>query len=399
MCAITLVWVGGMLGQSPLTNALGAAQGCNPQSFSAPLKRGFEQASAAAELAQSARSAQEWDRVAQAWLAAIATLQTISPEQPERTFIQGKLQEYLYNLTVAQQQASSKSDPDIFPSLGSQVLDRQIRLYLSYVATVGPPDILIVGSSRALQGIEPQILQQSLRAEGEAVRVFNLSVNGATAQVVNFMMQRLLSPEQLPRLVIWGDGSRAFNGSRVDATFTRILNSPGYQVALAGEKPVLDPKENQTTERQPSQINAYGFLPIANAFDPELYYQTRPRVSGRYDAFYNPFSLTGLQDGALRSLVSYLNDLNIRLVYVHLPLSQDYLDEYRLSLDRQFQQFLQTQSRTQGFAVIDLLTQWLGRDDYFADPSHLNRAGAAALSAQLARQPVVLDALRTDGAE
>ena len=361
----------------------------------AAVQSGFAQADQAASLAQSAKSVDQWDQVVGAWAGAIATLQTIPVRSPERFFAQRKQQEYLSNLAFAQQQANQLSWPNVFPSLGSTVLDEQLRLYLSYLATFGPPDILIVGSSRSLQGLDPQLLQTDLETQGYPAQVYNFSINGATAQVMNFVLQRLLTPEQLPKLVIWGDGSRAFNSRRLDATFAGILNSPGYQAVLAGEKPGFSDRE--PSPRQPSAINAYGFLPVSAVFDRTAFYQTYPRVNGRYDGFYNPFGLTGLQEGSLRSLVGYLKKRNIELVYVNLPLSGDYLDDYRLSIDRQFQQFLQTQSQRLGFSVIDLLSQWIEQDNFFADPSHLNQTGAAMLGKQLARNPLILEKLNNLG--
>ena len=354
----------------------------------ATLESGFDQADQAAELANSARTIDEWDEVVAAWTDAIATLQTIPADSPERFFAQRKQREFLENLAFAQQQTNQLSWPNVFPSLGSPVLDEQLRLYLSYLVTMGPPDILIIGSSRALQGVDPQLLQTNLNSQGYPLRVYNFSVNGATAQVMNFVLQRLLTPDQLPRLIVWADGSRAFNSRRVDATFARILSSPGYQALLRGEKPSFS--ERASIPKQPSAINAYGFLPIANVFDRQVFYQTFPRINGRYDGFYNPFGLTGLQLGSLRSLVGYLKGRNIELVYVHLPLSGDYLDDFRLAIDQQFQQFLQTQGQRQGFAVIDLLSQWTEQDAFFADPSHLNQQGAATIAQQLARNPLIL---------
>ncbi|MEM7062615.1 MAG: hypothetical protein AAF572_05565 [Cyanobacteria bacterium P01_B01_bin.77] len=355
------------------------------------LQSGSEQAQQAAELAQTARSVEQWDQVVKTWTGAIASLQTISVSSPERFWAQRVQREYIENLAFAQQQANRLSWPDVFPSLGSGILDEQLRLYLSYLATFGPPDILIMGSSRSLQGLDPQSLETTLNQQGYPVRVYNFSINGATAQVLNFMLQRLLTPEQLPKLVLWGDGSRAFNSRRIDSTFERVLSSPGYQAVLAGEKPGI--AELAPIPRQPSAIDARGFLPAPAVFDPAVFYQTYPRVSGRYDAFYRPFGLTGLQLGSLASLVSYLQSRNIELVYVNLPLSGDYLDDYRLPLDQQFQQFLQTQSQRLGFTVIDLLLQWRNQDAFFADPSHLNQTGAAALGQQLARNPQILEKL------
>lgn len=394
LCVVALLlsgWLHGSMSGGIASALTGEIDFFNPQAST--LQAGFVQAEQAASLAQTANSAQQWDAVAKAWTDAIATLQSVPTDSPERAFAQRKLREYLQNLVVAQQRAERMSLPYVFPSLGSPVLNEQLMLYMSYVAAVGPPDILVVGSSRSLQGIDPQVLQQSLGAQGYPVRVFNFSVNGATAQVLNFILQRLLAPEQLPKVVIWGDGSRAFNSGRIDTTFASILNSPGYRAAMTGERPVLAGAGNRTVVGQPSEINAYGFLPVSDPFDPAVYYQTYPRVSGRYDGFYNPFSLAGLQDVSLRSLANYLNRQNVRLVYVNLPLSGDYLDAYRFSLEQQFQRFLQTHSRLNGFAVIDLLTQWVGRDAYFADPSHVNQAGAVVIAQQLARNPTILATL------
>jgi hypothetical protein len=68
---------------------------------------------------------------------------------------------------------------------------------------------------------------------------------------------------------------------------------------------------------------------------------------------------------------------------VNLPLSQDYLDGVRLSREQQFVQFMQRQVG-EGFFFIDLGRQWLNQNQYFTDPSHLNRYGAAAISNLLA---------------
>ena len=56
----------------------------------AALESGFEQADQAVELANSARSVDEWDGVVAAWTDAIATLQTIPADSPARLYAQRK---------------------------------------------------------------------------------------------------------------------------------------------------------------------------------------------------------------------------------------------------------------------------------------------------------------------
>ena len=43
--------------------------------------------------------------------------------------------------------------------------------------------------------------------------------------------------------------------------------------------------------------------------------------------------------------------------------------------------------------MIDLLSQWVNQDSFFADPSHLNQKGAAATVQQVARNPLLLEKL------
>jgi hypothetical protein len=63
------------------------------------------------------------------------------------------------------------------------------------------------------------------------------------------------------------------------------------------------------------------------------------------------------------------------------------LDETRLFYERQFQQYLATEAAQGGFTVVDLLQEWPDRDNIFADPSHLNRFGAAEVATRIANDP------------
>lgn len=359
-------------------------------------KEAFASASLAAELAQRAQTPMAWGQVASAWAAAIQSLQTVPPTSPQWIFAQRKAREYLANQAIAQQRAEEVGSPRVFPSLGSTVLDEQLGLYLSYLATFGPPDIMVIGSSRALQGIDPQILQQQLSRQGlEAIRVYTFAVNGATAQVVSFVLRQLLTPDQMPNLIIWAGGSRSFNSGRVDRTFAAIAASPGYTALQTGERPGMNwenTAEDLTATAPPvpvSAINGYGFLPVTETFEPKTYYEAFPRVSGRYDSAYQPFTLEGVQTVSLRAIAQFAQAAEIPLVFVNLPLTADYLDETRLVYERQFQQYLTQEAAAKNFTVVDLLRHWPTQNYFFADPSHLNQRGAAQVARLLAENGTI----------
>ncbi|MBF1988704.1 DUF1574 family protein [Fischerella thermalis] len=134
------------------------------------------------------------------------------------------------------------------PSFNARQLDEQLALYKQRLAKNGkPPDVLIIGSSRALRGIDPTTLSQALATQGYSdIDVFNFGINGATAQVVDFILRRVLQPSELPKLIIWADGARAFNNGREDVTFKAIAASPGYQQVLQ-KAPANENSQNSNT--------------------------------------------------------------------------------------------------------------------------------------------------------
>jgi hypothetical protein len=152
------------------------------------------------------------------------------------------------------------------PSFNARQLDEQLALYKQRLAKTGiPPKVLIIGSSRALRGIDPAALDKALATQGYPdINVFNFGINGATAQVVDFIIRRVLEPSELPKLIIWADGSRAFNSGRDDLTFQAIAASAGYQEAIqkvlaksSTNHVQSATKEQQKTKAENEDVNSY----------------------------------------------------------------------------------------------------------------------------------------------
>ena len=280
-----------------------------------------------------------------------------------------------------------------WPDFGSPRLNQQLRHYWRYVQTLGTPDVLIVGSSRALQGLDPHILSHQLNRQGRGkLRVYNFGINGATAQVVNWLLGDLLGRDSLPPLILWAKGSRAFNNARPDRTFQSIATSPGYQKLQQGWRPPWSSFQNPDPSRASffpgSDLTFNGFLRDQRQFNPARYYQDVPKIAGQYDGSYVPFVLqSGPQQRAIATLSQTLANHPDApsLVLINLPLSRDFLDPARRRYEQQFRQFIgSVQNQTQ-WMVRDYLDLWTTRDNYFADPSHINLWGAADLSRRLAK--------------
>ncbi|MBD3883823.1 hypothetical protein IFO70_18835 [Phormidium tenue FACHB-886] len=303
--------------------------------------------------------------------------------------------------------------PYDFSTFNSYRLDQELKLYTQYLRTQGTPDILIVGSSRSLQGIDPAALQEGLAQQGyPGLKVFNLGINGGTAQVNEVLLRQILTAEQLPRLIIWGDGSRAFNNGRPDLTYNGILASPGYQRVARGERPipsqarwdlpVLRAAASKALSEASSSasssgsapapqpiapdLNELGFHTVTEVYDPKTYYQRYPFVPGTYDGDYQKFNLNGAQQAATVAVAQFARSQSIPLVFVNLPLTADYLDTTRRNYEQQFRQNMQQLAQQEQFIFADLSQQSsLMQNGYFADPSHINQHGARAIALHLTK--------------
>ncbi len=131
------------------------------------------------------------------------------------------------------------------PKFNNPFLEEKLALYQHRIEEEGVADIMIIGSSRAMRGIDPYALQMALKEQGYPdLNIFNFGVNGATAKIVDLILRQLLTSEELPKIVIFADGARAFNSGRSDITYQMIEKSEGYKQLLAGIFPPA--KENNS---------------------------------------------------------------------------------------------------------------------------------------------------------
>ena len=303
------------------------------------------------------------------------------------------------------------------------------------------PDIIIVGSSRALRGVEPSSLEKELLNKGfKDLSVFNLGLDGATAKVVNLQITQILPRPQLPLMIIWADGLRAFNSSRNDITYDEITASTGYKQIQQNLKdkginpdplqinreitdnlssPIAQAFTNifattnnrqdvrsslvksfdrnthmlsnseaiiaATTPETTAALDKQGFVAFDVVFDPKTYFQKYPQVPGDYDLDYRNFDTSGSQFDAFANVVDFCRRNNIQLVVVNMPLHTTYLDPIRTQYEATFNGRMQELSNREGFTYLDLSQSIPYKSELFSDPSHLNRQGAIAIGQMLAQ--------------
>ena len=182
---------------------------------------------------------------------------------------------------------SAIAPPPDLPSFNSPQFDHQLELYRQFVLDQGRPDVLVVGSSRALRGFDPAKLNQMRAANQQPpLKIFNLGVNGATAKVIDMVLVQLLPPGHLPPLVIWADGARAFNSGRSDGTHGAIAQSPAYRLVLQNQFPLPDLGDSppQTTTATLGGVRSLSLpqppIPTAARFNPASSNPSVPSVTG-----------------------------------------------------------------------------------------------------------------------
>ncbi len=343
--------------------------------------QGIQAAYTAWQATGAASVSRDWQAVARWWTRAAYAMQSVPTDDPRWLLAQKKTREYLAGAAYAFERAEASESDRVSWTFGSDVIDEKLALYAAHVAAEGVPEIAIVGSSRALQGVDPTTLQQELEQRGQrSVRSLNLGINGATAQVVDRFVREVLPSDQLPRRIIWADGVRAFNSGRPDRTDSSLRESPGYRALKRGDL-TIQPDDIDGS----SAIRADGFLAIETRFQFDRYYRDRNPVAGRYDGDYANFSLAGEQGEATQRLLDFTQAQGIELILVPLPLTTGYLDPTRTAAEREFRQFLaRIAQQYRHVTVVDL--DFTLSDRYFEDPSHLNRYGAAEVTREIARQ-------------
>lgn len=353
----------------------------------------------------------------------------------------------LRTFSIDPQLTTTSSSTTTQLSFNNSLLEQKLAQYQTLCIQDGVPDVLIIGSSRALRGIDPTTLRQSLTDRvGVDVKVYNFGINGATAQVVDLILRQLLKPQQLPKLVIWADGARAFNSGRADRTYETIALSDRYrQLALMSASssntlPILQAQSSfknsyqaidsavdrqlaqvssvyqhrdllktrlqaqvplvneivdsstaliSPTSDQEPQIDGDGFLPLAVKFDPDTYYQSHPKVTGDSDADYSNFQLLGIQHQALQQVTNLLSTHRVPLIFVNVPVSDIYLDKFRQAGEMNFKQYMQQFVDLNQLTFVDMDGFLNTQYDRFSDPSHLNQFGASEVSRYLAQTNLI----------
>ncbi|MDH5508636.1 MAG: hypothetical protein OEZ02_15545 [Anaerolineae bacterium] len=108
----------------------------------------------------------------------------------------------------------------------------QMRDFKKYVAFKGAPDCIIMGTSMALRGINPEVLGAAYKEQtGEEITCYNFSVVGIRVSTA-MLLSQILVADYHPKLLIYGTSFLDYTEQREAGLDERFLGNPWFNAKL-----------------------------------------------------------------------------------------------------------------------------------------------------------------------
>ena len=277
-------------------------------------------------------------------------------------------------------------------------------------------DVLMIGSSRMKEGIDPNIVTKLMnndeRSAGEAVK---LPVQGMRAWTLHHIVRDMVAPDPPKKLLIVGLEERLFYVPRHEtdepidirmlADSVDLLEADLQKMTVAQLKELtlaplrglqapwslvrlLDPKVERYVEHlhETRGEPEYEFEALSRA-EFERAREMRRRIDERASS-YEGEELRPAQLDSFRRALDLLEELPCEVVFVRMPVLPEYDAEQEFEL-RQFREIVVPEVLERGFRVFDMNEDPELRDPkLYANPSHLNERGRRLASTWLAWEVV-----------
>jgi hypothetical protein len=260
---------------------------------------------------------------------------------------------------------------------------------------------VFIGSSLADVGVDPE---QFIKLAGLRTPAYNAALGGGDLAVLAWWTTKVVVPILHPRVVVLGVSSVEFNANDTYVAGLRALffDAPAVH-HISHDESLLQTLERKAEDwsylfryrkvvRDPAKVRRNvpklwekklqtplgmykGFLQRAYVSGPEMDREVSAADTHRYQV--DPRLLT-----SLRSLAQTLHRDGIRLELVDMPITQHYIDLHpRGSAD--FQGYESAVRAVADQTGTPMMPREIWDTKVFADPVHLNAAGAALFTRQL----------------
>lgn len=293
-----------------------------------------------------------------------------------------------------------------------QLMANQLQLY-AYAEREAPPDVLVLGSSRAQAGVDPNLITDVLGLDGDDLECTRVVVQGMRAWTLAKLVETLVADAPPSELLVIGMEARYFYELPFEAAepigFRLVADSGDlFTTDLSQLEP---PQVGQLALRPFRGVQAPWNLPLLLAPDLSAYvdhlhatrglpeYDFRPlskrelalalaigaEIDAREDTSY-PDDLRDFEVSAFERLLEQLAALECRIAFVRMPVEPGF-DVLQAEALAAYERRIVAPLRAAGHAYLDLNDfPHLRRPDFFKNPTHVNVPGREHSSRALAWQ-------------
>lgn len=274
-----------------------------------------------------------------------------------------------------------------------------------YEYAPAPPDVLILGDSRAIIDLSPGVLREGVREQtGDQITVVNAAVFGSSMEQLSLMLSQVIVRKALPRLVLLNVSEVALNDAAWSDSPPYYLRGLARPLAwdtwqqAAGRSAVLESLSALLRLQHRLRLTVEGRWPnyirgreVYDWGGSVRYGRMAKEMVDEQLAAYREKYLVGfapdqVQGQFLRDLLEQAHALDLPLVLLITPVTDGLLAAMpRVQDTDRFLGFVWATAAEYRVPVFDYYrTQELGQEDYF-DLHHTNSVGTAIFSRIVAR--------------
>ena len=301
------------------------------------------------------------------------------------------------------------------------VNDRSLNVYVYQKEDV-TPDVLIIGTSQILRGLDPELIDRSLTADlGRPTTSYSVCQLGVSCFANSVVFSDVVASNGSPRVVVFGASPSSLNANngnipkalRYYCSLSDLMRAVSWMttgsqwngaahgafrgfanLALYGRHVVLPDQQRWMLNRLAKgrgRIAVSSREPLPRLSDlsakarREKFYSMRSEVRFRY---MSRFCIGGAPEAGLLSSCRLARDRGIRMIIVNPPVTAEYRRlAYPPQVALEYSRFIEEviTSEHVDFVDLDRGVVQLTEDD-FMDFSHLNAVGAAKLSRYVATE-------------
>ena len=273
-----------------------------------------------------------------------------------------------------------------------------------YASAPRTPDVLLMGDSRTVIDLSPEIIEQTMLDElGWRPFVLNLGVHGASMEESYLLFSEVVLDETPPRLILFNVSEVALNDAawaEDEALYLRGLAQPAnltlwrekngrtaWFETLSGLYRLQRRLRLTVEERWPNYLRNDETYDWGNIrWQGQMDEEGKKEQLTTYNGYLAKFQPDGRQGDYFDKLLALSEEQGIQMIVLVSPVTPKFLEAFSEPKDAAlFRAFVSETAAARGVPVADYYQLEELEEDSFFDLHHTNAAGTTAFSKMVAK--------------